>query len=340
MRRIGVLFEYKICLAVPRGLLASFSALALMAVAAQAQQAPRPPMNLAGPSDEVLIGTIDVKSKSGVSDQTPARRGSEQAGEAGQSTAPTLYSQALQALDAGNFATAQRLFEKTIDADPDGPRAADARRHLGQLYTAAPNQKTVQASDGEAANKAGPNSDADSSTLGGIGTGSEPDPETGASSRPTPGTAEQQFLTEAGDRVFFSASSAELGTRAHTVLAAQAKWLAKRPEWNVTIEGHADDPPLSSQELDDLSEARAEAVRQRLIANGVAAQRIMIVPWGRQVPISDCAESGCQAQNRRAVSVLTPRRGIGQSELKPSRDRALGKGNDPKTASRAGTEAR
>jgi peptidoglycan-associated lipoprotein len=333
MRRLGVLFGYNTVLAVPSGLAASFAALALLAGAGEAQQAPRPPMNLAGPADEVLIGTIDVNSRNAAA-STAAANGDEQA-------AASLYSQALEALNAGNFEAAERLFEKSIVAAPDGQRAADARRHLGQLYTAAPAQKSVQNS-GQNSGNAGDGKAAANSSDGRDAPGNSSEPELGTSepNRPTPATAAQEFLTEAGDRIFFSASSAELGTRAHIVLAAQARWLVKRPEWNVTIEGHADDPPLNSQELDDLSEARAEAVRQRLIANGVAAQRISIVPWGRQVPISDCPESGCQAQNRRAVSVLTPRRAIGQSELKPSRDRVVGRVDVPKTAARSDSEAR
>jgi peptidoglycan-associated lipoprotein len=332
MRQLGVPFELRTVLVVPSVLVASFAALVLMADAVEAQQPPRPPMNLAGPTDEVLIGTIDVKSKNTAA-STAAAGGDEQA-------AASLYTQALEALAAGSFEAAERLFEKSIVAAPDGQRAADARRHLGQLYTAAPAQKTIQNSGNTTGAEAAPNSSDGRNALGSAGDSAEPELDTSERNRPSPATAEQEFLTEAGDRIFFSASSAELGTRAHTVLSAQAKWLVQRPEWNVTIEGHADDPPLNSQELDDLSEARAEAVRQRLIANGVAAQRISIVPWGRQVPISDCAESGCQAQNRRAVSVLTPRRAIGQSELKPSGGGAFGKANVPKTALRSDSEAR
>ena len=41
---------------------------------------------------------------------------------------------------------------------------------------------------------------------------------------------EEQFITEAGDRVFFSAGSAELGSRARGVLQAQARFIKLRPD--------------------------------------------------------------------------------------------------------------
>jgi outer membrane protein OmpA-like peptidoglycan-associated protein len=249
---------------------------------------------------------------------------------------PDYYAEALRSLQAGDFPAAERLFEKTIETNPQGPHAADARRHLGQLYTAAPSgavplstsdgliesplpplQPTLPRPPGSASADDGPNELSHNAAAG-----------------PESGSDADRFLIEAGDRVFFSAGSAELGGRARTVLSAQAKWLATRPEWNVSVEGHADDPPLSQADMEELSEARATAVRERLIAEGVAAARIVVVPWGHQLPISDCQETGCQAQNRRVISVLMPRRGFGQqnSQKRPA-DRA------PLTASRSGTAA-
>src|SRR5262245_53939004 len=49
------------------------------------------------------------------------------------------------------------------------------------------------------------------------------------------------FQLAAGDRVFFSESSAVLGARARAALAAQAAWLMAHSTLSVTVEGHADD---------------------------------------------------------------------------------------------------
>jgi outer membrane protein OmpA-like peptidoglycan-associated protein len=110
-----------------------------------------------------------------------------------------------------------------------------------------------------------------------------------------------EFQTLVGDRVFFSEGSAELGARARKALAAQAAWLARHPSLGVTIEGHADDPGADDHQL---SQRRAEAVRQRLIETGIAPERIRTVAYGRQRLVAECAGSACGAQNRRAITVV------------------------------------
>jgi len=288
--------------------------------------------------DEVLIGTIDVDSTSESQADTPS----------------SFYAKALKALEENDVGAAQRLFEQAVAADPDGRHATLARHHLGQLYSTAggnaepagteqgdtpgdPEQTTEQSvapvPDSAAGTEESPEQETGSAGIGG-GIRGEPSLQSAESRRAASASADQQFLMDAGDRVFFGHGSADLGTRARAVLSAQAKWLVKRPNWNVIIEGHADDPPLAANEMEELSEARAEAVRQRLVSGGVAAGRVSIVPWGRQVPVSDCSEAACQAQNRRAVSVLTPQRPSGQSGLGNQGDR-FGQ-TSPLTASRSG----
>ena len=140
-----------------------------------------------------------------------------------------------------------------------------------------------------------------------------------------PGTAvaanvEEEFIATAGDRVFFAVESAELGQRARVVLAAQARWLAQRVDLIAVIEGHADDGPLSKEQLVTLSQARAAAVRDRLIQEGIAASRLSVLPKGRQQPVADCASSDCAAQNRRVVTILKTRSFGGVS---PGKSRAV-----------------
>ncbi len=99
-----------------------------------------------------------------------------------------------------------------------------------------------------------------------------------------PGSA-AEFQTQAGDRVFFSEGSAELGARARVALESQAAWLAQHPTLPVPIEGHAAAAGPASHNL-DVSLRRAEAVRRRLIDMGVAQERIRTVGYGRDRPIA------------------------------------------------------
>ena len=122
------------------------------------------------------------------------------------------------------------------------------------------------------------------------------------------------FQALVGDRVFFSEGSAELGARARRALAAQAAWLALHPGVRVTIEGHADDPGGDDRAL---SEHRAQAVRQRLIATGLAPERIRTVAYGRRSLIAACSDPQCAPQNRRAVTVVGwPTAAMGSGELR------------------------
>ena len=108
---------------------------------------------------------------------------------------------------------------------------------------------------------------------------------------------------EAGDRIFFSSGSAELGTRARMALAAQAQWLIRWHEFEAAVEGHADEPGAEEENV-ALSRERAEAVRQRLIEEGVEASRISIVAAGRTQRVATCTAPDCTSQNRRAVTLV------------------------------------
>jgi peptidoglycan-associated lipoprotein len=114
------------------------------------------------------------------------------------------------------------------------------------------------------------------------------------------------FQSEAGDRVFFAEGSAELGARAIAALDAQAAWLRAHPSLAVTVEGHADDWGSARDNL-AISQRRAAAVRVRLIAQGVAAERIATMAYGRTRRAAECAASTCNVQNRRSITVPYPR---------------------------------
>jgi outer membrane protein OmpA-like peptidoglycan-associated protein len=133
---------------------------------------------------------------------------------------------------------------------------------------------------------------------------------------PVPAVLGADFQMTVGDRVFFGEGSAKLGTRARAALQAQAQWLVRHPWVFITLEGHADD-----HGGDDLllSQDRAEAVRQRLIEDGVEPLRIKTQAFGRSRSVADCANTTCAAQNRRVVT----RVGEPQPDRAPDLDLAV-----------------
>jgi outer membrane protein OmpA-like peptidoglycan-associated protein len=109
--------------------------------------------------------------------------------------------------------------------------------------------------------------------------------------------------SSAGDRIFFGNGSADLGARARQVLAAQATWLGRHPDVAITLEAHADDSGSAAYNS-ELAGRRAEAVQQRLVEEGVAAERITIAAHGRDRKIASCPAPECAAQNRRVVTSI------------------------------------
>jgi peptidoglycan-associated lipoprotein len=233
---------------------------------------------------------------------TPGAYGSEQRAE-------ELYLDGVEKLDAGHRDFARQTFEQLIARYPSTAAAANARRELGELYRDGAS-RTAAADDHARPALAG----APPATTGSITAPVLSDLPLLPDVQPLRSRAWDQELrrnasiqsklrVEAGDRVFFSPGSAELGSRARTALAAQAQWLTRWHEFEAAIEGHADEPGTEQENI-VLSEQRAEAVRQRLIQEGVEPSRLAVVPLGRSIPVATCADTDCRAQNRRAVTLV------------------------------------
>ncbi len=113
------------------------------------------------------------------------------------------------------------------------------------------------------------------------------------------------FNQRIGDRVFFAADSSALSDTARRTLRAQAGWLRANPQRAVVIEGHADERGTREYNV-ALGERRANAAQQFLISEGIAADRLGTVSYGKERPVEACAEPRCWDRNRRAVTVVSP----------------------------------
>lgn len=118
----------------------------------------------------------------------------------------------------------------------------------------------------------------------------------------TPGSP-QDFQVSVGDRVFFETDSSSVDGAAQAILDRQARWLAQYPNYTFTVEGHADERGTREYNL-ALGARRSAAVRDYLIARGIAANRIRTVSYGKERPVAVCNNISCWSQNRRAVTVL------------------------------------
>ena len=104
------------------------------------------------------------------------------------------------------------------------------------------------------------------------------------------------FISKAGDRIYFAYDSWELTAEAMEVLNRQADWLRKHPERRILIEGHCDERGTREYNL-GLGEKRADAAARYLIRQGVPGENIRTISYGKDRPIAD-AQGSQQEINR------------------------------------------
>ena len=111
------------------------------------------------------------------------------------------------------------------------------------------------------------------------------------------------------DSVPFKVGSAELEASSQPLLAAVARALQTRPEiLRVQIEGHTDSVGAPERNR-VLSEARAQAVLDALVAQGVSGRRLQSRGFGDTVPVASNETSRGRAENRRVVFRVVETRG-------------------------------
>jgi peptidoglycan-associated lipoprotein len=105
------------------------------------------------------------------------------------------------------------------------------------------------------------------------------------------------------DSVYFGTDEYLLDAAARATLTAQARWLIANPAQRAQIEGHCDERGTREYNI-ALGERRANAARDFLVSQGVAASRLTVISWGKEKPVSPGHDESSWAQNRRAVTML------------------------------------
>jgi peptidoglycan-associated lipoprotein len=120
---------------------------------------------------------------------------------------------------------------------------------------------------------------------------------------PAPGSL-QDFVVNAGERVFFDYDSSAIRADAQPILDAQASWLSRYPQVKVRIEGNADERGTREYNF-ALGAERANAVKEYLIRKGVSAGRIDTVSYGKERPIDPGETEAAWAKNRNGHTAIT-----------------------------------
>lgn len=120
-------------------------------------------------------------------------------------------------------------------------------------------------------------------------------------------STERGLVLTLGD-VLFDTGQATLKPGAATTIDRLAQFMRDYPERSVRIEGHTDS--VGSDDLNQrLSERRADAVRDALLARGTASDRIRTQGLGETQPIAGNDDPGGRQQNRRVEIVVSDESG-------------------------------
>ena len=100
----------------------------------------------------------------------------------------------------------------------------------------------------------------------------------------------------------FETSKAEINPESQGIIEQVAKMMELDKSLKISIEGHTDNAgnPKTNQKL---SESRANAVMQGIVAKGVNKSRLSAKGWGAAKPLADNNTEDSKARNRRVEIV-------------------------------------
>jgi peptidoglycan-associated lipoprotein len=115
-------------------------------------------------------------------------------------------------------------------------------------------------------------------------------------------SAEEAFRASVRD-IFFDYDKFNVRSDADTTLRNDAAFLTSHPAMKIVIGGYCDERGSDEYNL-ALGQNRAEYTEKALIADGVAANRIRIISYGKEKPFCTQENDACWQQNRRAGFML------------------------------------
>lgn len=103
--------------------------------------------------------------------------------------------------------------------------------------------------------------------------------------------------------VYYRFDSVELEGEAREILAKNAEWMKANPKARVEVEGHCDDVGSAEYNL-ALGAKRAQSAKDFLTSQGIAAERLVTISYGKEAPACFELAEDCRVRNRRARFVM------------------------------------
>lgn len=125
----------------------------------------------------------------------------------------------------------------------------------------------------------------------------QPTPTPAPTPAPTPSMTDEQLFAQSVRDIYFDYDSANLRSDAQQSIA-QAAQLIKQKGWKVQIEGNCDERGSTEYNL-ALGERRADSARQAFLQNGISADALKTISYGKEKPQCTDANEDCWQKNRR-----------------------------------------
>jgi peptidoglycan-associated lipoprotein len=103
--------------------------------------------------------------------------------------------------------------------------------------------------------------------------------------------------------VHFGFDQYELDASSNQVVSTNIEWLRQNSRSKVELEGHCDARGTIEYNL-ALGAKRAKSVKDALVTQGIAADRISTISYGKELPLCHEENDACWARNRRVHFVI------------------------------------
>jgi len=103
--------------------------------------------------------------------------------------------------------------------------------------------------------------------------------------------------------VHFGFDRYDLDSEGRDILARNVEWLRQNPRAKIELEGHCDSRGTIEYNL-GLGAKRAKSVKDYYVGQGIGADRLSTISYGKELPLCQEENDACWARNRRVHAVL------------------------------------
>lgn len=118
-----------------------------------------------------------------------------------------------------------------------------------------------------------------------------------------PAPSDEELFAKNVKDVFFDYDDSKIRAEDQSTISQDSSFLSQHSNIKFVVEGHCDSRGSSEYNL-ALGESRADAVRSALVSQGISADRIKTISYGKERPFCTDENEQCWQQNRRGHFAL------------------------------------